>query len=128
MIKQENDTLATKLLNSQDAKVAEAARRVFSNSTPIPEHSDEKAILSVTEPRHSNNALVSSDIQEAASAVIMLAPQHQKTVHLRQTGTSFDVATSPAIPSYDSILASTILGKKATTASERVKRRYVFES
>jgi hypothetical protein len=129
MIKQENDTLATKLLNSQDSKVAEAARRVFSNSSPISEQPEHTVMSSVTEPRDFIDTALSSDVQEAASAAIMLAPQHQQMIQLRQNGTSFDVATRTAVPTpLDSILSCAFLGKKSTTSSERVKRRYVVES
>lgn len=129
MIKQENDTLATKLLNSQDSKVAEAARRVFSNSSPISEQPEHTVMSAVTEPRDFIDTVLSSDVQEAASAVTMLAPQHQQMIQLRQNGTSFDVANCTAVPTpFNSILSSAFLDKKSITSCERAKRRYVVES
>jgi hypothetical protein len=85
--------IATKLLNSSDAKVAAAAKRIFFETDPD-EYVNETELAPVsTTTTTANNTSSSplssllihkfgtnipSDIQEAASAVVMMAPKTQQ--------------------------------------------------
>ena len=127
MSKEENETLAIKLLNSQDSKVAEAAKRIFSNTTlgtDVPKLAV-KTIPSDSTMSQDSSDSVSREIQEAASAVVMLAPQHQNLIQIRQSGTSFGITPTVSVQPLESS-ATPLQNRRAATPSERVKRRYVI--
>lgn len=124
MSKEENDTLALKLLNSQDSKVAEAAKRIFSNttlSTDVPKLAVKNSPTTSTMVQKTSGS-VSQEIQEAASAVVMLAPQHQNLIQIRKSGTSFGITpTSVPVQPLEPV-KTPIPNRWAATPSERVKR------
>lgn len=82
--------LATKLLNSPDAKVAAAAKRIFFEAEPIDEQRCQHDTVTPTKTTTNTNNTTSSsllihkfgttvpaDIKEAAKTVVMMAPKHK---------------------------------------------------
>ena len=158
--------LATKLLRSSDSKVAAAAMRIFSRSIPTTSFPNPGTNFTVSQPTaesghesftphvmdsNTNSNLtdaqsrIPTDVQEAASAVAMLAPQHRRlsvsssesrsltptsaVVFQVPVTTSMaappfhQVSESPPMKAGDHLVSHQIPLKKQSTPSERLKRR-----
>lgn len=139
--------IATKLLMSSDAKVAAAAKRIFAGA--VTEYDQKAEPVSSNKIDLTNSTITNSDIpadvQEAASAVVMLAPLHRRVLstsgiestektskqglisfHTPELLSSNIVSPPPSeISSVTDSNKSTMSpksGKKATSQSERLQR------
>ena len=143
--------IATKLLNSSDTKIAEAARRVFALQCDT---------IETTTPSSSTLNTVSSipnsipdEIQQAASAVVMLSPPNNgiknrtanlEVLDLNKINEKYQQQAIPANIDNDDLdddsasnfgekeqmeyefsSSMKMLVKKTTSPSERLQRRYV---
>ena len=141
--------LATKLLNSSDAKVAAAAKRIFFETEPVEaprvEHDSEKSDTKTTTCTtsllvHKFGTSIPTDIQEAASTVAMMAPKHnsniqnislsavaptsQPSIGISLTSDdSSQSAQTQTISHANTQLPVLPLGKRPATNDERLQRR-----
>ncbi len=116
---QTSKDVASMLLNSSDSKIAAAARRVFSNAVLVqtnPQevaHSDNFSVPitgpNLQEEEGSSKNDFSSDIREAASAVVMLAP--------RKIISTDTIDEGPTSSSTDSTMLCKVSNERSTLQS-----------
>ena len=151
--------LATQLLNSPDEKVAAAAKRIFFEAEPIVEQRDQHDTVTATTNTNKINTTSTSllihkfgtsipaDIEEAAKAVVMMAPKNKHaaapvetpllTVATEEKQTSIQAepvvsltshtllkTSKPLSPTVQSTKLPPIpVGKKFASSDERLQRR-----
>ena len=119
--------IKTRLIHSSDAKIAAAARRVFGTSFNEHSSTEPPAPVSCMHGFHISSSDIPFDIQEAASAVAMLAPKKRLNAIDGTNGgivleLNIGQSRSKSIPSSLNEAAASL---KAKNPVERIVRRYV---